>query len=175
MKCFRDFYLGRSREWYIELFVLFYMSIYGAGIRIRNWSDISRSEDVNLRVVVLSQWTKYLFAISSEAFQEIPAILFFINLFVDDFDELIDKLAALIWAHHRRLVSFRAIQHDGDTPLSQRFRGPGLRRLDDLIKVVEIRICILLFLLFYLLLLLLLTLRLIFYLMINISLINLLF
>jgi len=55
MKCFRDFYLGRSREWYIELFVLFYMSIYGAGIRIRNWSDISRSEDVNLRVVVLSQ------------------------------------------------------------------------------------------------------------------------
>jgi hypothetical protein len=42
-----------SREWWIVLFIPLNVHIYRAGIRDRIWSDTKRSEDVNIRVVVL--------------------------------------------------------------------------------------------------------------------------
>jgi hypothetical protein len=53
MKLIRELDLDPSREWWIVLFVPFNVQIYRAGIRDRIWSDIKRSEDINIRVIVL--------------------------------------------------------------------------------------------------------------------------
>jgi hypothetical protein len=59
------------------------------------WYFFLWSEDVNLREVILFYARYEFLAVGLEAFQEFPAEISLINFLGDNFDELMDELAAV--------------------------------------------------------------------------------